>query len=281
MSSSPPVLAQRVSPPASAAEDATALFSAFSRDDHPPAVPATSSPAPQQHHDEYDDEDDNSSGGGSGKRNSSEDNFKTGRWTRVEHDRFIQAFTAYDKDWRKVSEFVGTRSNIQCRTHAQKHFKGLAARELKAKAKSMQTTTGTGSGLAAHSQMLQQPQFLAQFSIPQQQQAGANNVGMYFPVGYPPQMYYMPQHPWAGNGGGTPAQFAPGAQQLPQQSNQHSPPPSFTTMPPPPPAGYLPGVPNFASPPATKSTYAVSVPKPDSTTSSDTSAGVEALLSLF
>jgi hypothetical protein len=46
----------------------------------------------------------------------------------------------FDKDWRKVSEFVGTRTNIQCRTHAQKHFKGLEARERKIKSPSKTTT---------------------------------------------------------------------------------------------------------------------------------------------
>ena len=45
---------------------------------------------------------------------------KNGRWTREEHRRFVEGCGLYGKDWRKISRHVGTRSNIQCRTHAQK-----------------------------------------------------------------------------------------------------------------------------------------------------------------
>ncbi|KAH9261768.1 hypothetical protein BASA81_000424 [Batrachochytrium salamandrivorans] len=44
---------------------------------------------------------------------------KDGRWTRAEHERFLDARQRYGKNWRKISLHVSTRTNIQCRTHAQ------------------------------------------------------------------------------------------------------------------------------------------------------------------
>lgn len=52
-----------------------------------------------------------------------DDNSNVGRWTQQEHDLFLQGYELYGKDWRKIAEYIGTRSNVQCRTHAQKHFK--------------------------------------------------------------------------------------------------------------------------------------------------------------
>lgn len=45
-----------------------------------------------------------------------------GRWSAQEHDRFEKAMSLYGKDWKKVVEFVRTRSILQVRSHAQKHF---------------------------------------------------------------------------------------------------------------------------------------------------------------
>jgi SHAQKYF class myb-like DNA-binding protein len=44
----------------------------------------------------------------------------TGRWTRDEHTRFLNAFRLYGGNWKKIATVVGSRDNIQCRTHAQK-----------------------------------------------------------------------------------------------------------------------------------------------------------------
>ena len=52
---------------------------------------------------------------------------KTGRWTSLEHKKFLEGLKIYDKDWKKIAELVGTRNNIQCRTHAQKHFKRIGS----------------------------------------------------------------------------------------------------------------------------------------------------------
>eukprot|EP00331_Platyophrya_macrostoma_P003776 CAMPEP_0176431040 /NCGR_PEP_ID=MMETSP0127-20121128/14592_1 /TAXON_ID=938130 /ORGANISM="Platyophrya macrostoma, Strain WH" /LENGTH=246 /DNA_ID=CAMNT_0017813005 /DNA_START=35 /DNA_END=775 /DNA_ORIENTATION=- len=55
-----------------------------------------------------------------------------GRWTKEEHQRFVEAIKNYGKNWKKVEEFVGTRSGAQIRSHAQKFFLRLE-KELKHK----------------------------------------------------------------------------------------------------------------------------------------------------
>jgi hypothetical protein len=37
--------------------------------------------------------------------------FKSGRWTRSEHLRFLQALKIYGKEWRKVQSHVKTRNS--------------------------------------------------------------------------------------------------------------------------------------------------------------------------
>jgi len=56
-----------------------------------------------------------------------------GRWMDDEHERFVTgnislldvAIKLYGKRWRKVEEYVGTRTGIQIRSHAQKYFNKL------------------------------------------------------------------------------------------------------------------------------------------------------------
>ena len=55
-----------------------------------------------------------------------------GRWTNDEHERFLQALKLYPKalkrnpkQWKKIAEFVKSRTVLQVRTHAQKFFKKL------------------------------------------------------------------------------------------------------------------------------------------------------------
>lgn len=61
-----------------------------------------------------------------------------GRWTKEEHKKFVQgkkilhifqiltslliAIRLYGKDWRRVEDYVKTRSGAQIRSHAQKYF---------------------------------------------------------------------------------------------------------------------------------------------------------------
>ena len=51
-----------------------------------------------------------------------EGEYNTGRWTHEEHEKFLHALKMYGKEWKKVQEFVGTRSSTQARSHAQKFF---------------------------------------------------------------------------------------------------------------------------------------------------------------
>jgi len=46
----------------------------------------------------------------------------TGRWTRKEHELFLEALKKYGKEWKKVASAVKTRTVVQTRTHAQKYF---------------------------------------------------------------------------------------------------------------------------------------------------------------
>lgn len=61
----------------------------------------------------------------SGHQNQSEteDDSHIGRWTAKEHAQFLEGYEKFGKDWKRIAEFMGTRSNVQCRTHAQKFFK--------------------------------------------------------------------------------------------------------------------------------------------------------------
>lgn len=49
-----------------------------------------------------------------------------GRWTEQEHTLFVEAVAMYGgNDWASISKHVGTRTRIQCASHAQKFFRKL------------------------------------------------------------------------------------------------------------------------------------------------------------
>lgn len=48
-----------------------------------------------------------------------------GRWTEEEHSRFLIGLKKYDKNWKKLESFVGSRTSSQIRSHAQKYFNKL------------------------------------------------------------------------------------------------------------------------------------------------------------
>lgn len=45
-----------------------------------------------------------------------------GRWTKQEHELFLEALLIYGKDWTKIEKHVSTRDAIHIRSHAQKFF---------------------------------------------------------------------------------------------------------------------------------------------------------------
>jgi SHAQKYF class myb-like DNA-binding protein len=52
--------------------------------------------------------------------NQEQDEIYQGRWTDAEHELFVVAFHKFGKNWKKISQAVTSRTNIQCRTHAHK-----------------------------------------------------------------------------------------------------------------------------------------------------------------
>ena len=45
-----------------------------------------------------------------------------GRWSKDEHDKFLEGIQLYGMDWRSVKKFIDTRTLIQVRSHAQKFY---------------------------------------------------------------------------------------------------------------------------------------------------------------
>ncbi|KAI4328832.1 hypothetical protein L6164_021157 [Bauhinia variegata] len=43
-------------------------------------------------------------------------------WTEQEHDKFLEAIQLFDRDWKKIEAYVGSKTVIQIRSHAQKYF---------------------------------------------------------------------------------------------------------------------------------------------------------------
>ncbi|XP_073290253.1 protein REVEILLE 8-like isoform X2 [Primulina huaijiensis] len=43
-------------------------------------------------------------------------------WTVEEHDKFLEALQMFDRDWKKIEDFVGSKTVILIRSHAQKYF---------------------------------------------------------------------------------------------------------------------------------------------------------------
>jgi len=50
---------------------------------------------------------------------------RTGRWLPEEHRLFLEGLERFGKKWTKISAYIGTRTAMQVRTHAQKYFQKL------------------------------------------------------------------------------------------------------------------------------------------------------------
>ncbi|XP_076916422.1 protein LATE ELONGATED HYPOCOTYL-like [Bidens hawaiensis] len=47
------------------------------------------------------------------------------RWTEDEHNRFLEALKLYGRAWQRIEEYIGTKTVVQIRSHAQKFFTKL------------------------------------------------------------------------------------------------------------------------------------------------------------
>jgi len=54
--------------------------------------------------------------------------FNNGRWNEEEHKKFIEAILLYGNEWKRVQQYIKTRSSTQARSHAQKFFIRLKAK---------------------------------------------------------------------------------------------------------------------------------------------------------
>ena len=50
--------------------------------------------------------------------NSNNGQYREGRWSDEEHNKFLEAIHLYGKNWNKVHEHIGTRTSAQTRSHA-------------------------------------------------------------------------------------------------------------------------------------------------------------------
>ena len=48
--------------------------------------------------------------------------YHTGRWSKEEHEKFIEGILEYGNEWKRVQKVIKTRSSTQARSHAQKYF---------------------------------------------------------------------------------------------------------------------------------------------------------------
>ena len=48
-----------------------------------------------------------------------------GRWTKEEHDKFLDGIVQYGANWKKIKKLISTRTAIQVRSHAQKFYRKL------------------------------------------------------------------------------------------------------------------------------------------------------------
>ncbi|CAH0521929.1 unnamed protein product [Peronospora belbahrii] len=68
-------------------------------------------------------------------------NTQIGRWTKKEHELFLEGLQRFGKSWKKISSLVHTRTLVQIRTHAQKYLQKQSRAAIKADVKAAGVTT--------------------------------------------------------------------------------------------------------------------------------------------
>ena len=71
-----------------------------------------------------------------------------GRWTREEHEAFLEGLKIHGREWKKVAQEIPTRTSAQIRSHAQKYFAKLA-RDEQQQLSSQAVSMGMGMGMNA------------------------------------------------------------------------------------------------------------------------------------
>ncbi|KAL4502189.1 hypothetical protein ABPG72_000424 [Tetrahymena utriculariae] len=84
-----------------------------------------------------------------------------GRWTKEEHQKFLEGLNIYGKNWKKVEEHIGTRTGAQIRSHAQKFFNRLEKEFGKT---NLTKDLNANSSSAQQSQQVQQQKLQSQSS---------------------------------------------------------------------------------------------------------------------
>lgn len=55
---------------------------------------------------------------------------RSGRWSRAEHEEFLRCLAIYGREWKKVSQRITSRTAAQIRSHAQKYFKKIQSTDV-------------------------------------------------------------------------------------------------------------------------------------------------------
>ncbi|KAG6586984.1 LHY protein [Phytophthora cinnamomi] len=98
---------------------------------------------------------------------------QVGRWTKREHELFLEGLQRFGKSWKKISSLVHTRTLVQIRTHAQKYLQKQSRAAIKADAKAAEDAAALqskGVDPQPQRQQEQQQQFhQVERRLPQQQ----------------------------------------------------------------------------------------------------------------
>jgi SHAQKYF class myb-like DNA-binding protein len=92
-----------------------------------------------------------------------------GRWTKQEHNRFLEGVELHGKNWKRISAMVKTRTVVQTRTHAQKYYQKLEREHGRSPTGSSRSIYGEPAELGVVSQAQLEMQSLQQIQQMQQE----------------------------------------------------------------------------------------------------------------